>query len=286
LDVEYRVLQPTGDVTWFAARGRADQDAQRMTGVALDITARKAGELQAQKDRAALTHMTRVSLLGQLTASITHELFQPLTAILSNAEAARIMVGRERPDFQELKIICDDIIKESNRAVEVIRRLGPLYKRGELNLVPLDLNELVRETLDLVRTEMLIRHVVPITVLAPSLPLIDGDRVQLQQVLLNLVLNASDARSEFREADRTLTVRTEIEGANVRLSVRDRGTGIAPENIEKVFDVFWTTKSTGMGMGLAICRSIVTAHDGTLTVTNNSNGGATFDVTWPQRHSA
>jgi len=286
LDIEYRVLQCGGEVTWFAARGRADKDAQRMTGVALDITARKAVELQAERDRAALTHMTRVSILGQLSASIAHELFQPLAAILSNAEAARVMLDRGQPDLEEVKVICDDIIKEVSRAAEVIRRLGPLYKRGEMNLAPLDLNELVRETLDLVRMELITRHVVPITSLTPSLPLIDGDRVQLQQVLLNLVLNAADAMSENEPTERTLTVRTEIEDSNVSLCVLDRGVGIPPENIAKVFDAFWTTKSTGTGMGLAICKSIVTAHRGALIVTNNLDRGASFRVTWPRQHAA
>ena len=135
--------------------------------MALDITERKAAELQAEKDRAALTHLTRVSMMGQLSASIAHQLNQPLAAILGNAEAARKMLARERLDLVELKEICDDIVTEDNRAAEVIRRLGALYKRGEMKFAPLDLNELVRETLELVRTELMTRHVMPVPISRP-----------------------------------------------------------------------------------------------------------------------
>jgi len=282
IDVEYRVIAPDGDVRWIAARGRADKShGARLTGVALDITARKAAELQAEIDRSALTHMTRVSMMGQLSASIAHQLNQPLAAILGNAEAARKMLGREGVDLVELREICDDIITQDNRAADVIRRLGALYKRGEMKLAPLDLNDLVRETLDLVRTELITRHVIPYTDLAPSLPAVDGGRVQLQQVLLNLILNAADAMSEVDATERRLTVRTELDSGNIRLCVADRGTGIAPDYIESVFDAFWSTKAGGLGIGLAICRSILAAHRGTLTVTNNPDGGATFCASWP-----
>jgi C4-dicarboxylate-specific signal transduction histidine kinase/ABC-type uncharacterized transport system substrate-binding protein len=286
LDVEYRVIQPGGEVRWLSARGRADKDnGERVMGVALDITARKEAELQSEKDRSALTHMTRVSMMGQLSASIAHQLNQPLAAILGNAEAARKMLEREHIDLVELKDICDDIVTENNRAAEVIRRLGALYKRGEMKLAPLDLNELVRETLDLVRTELMTRHVLPVTDLAPSLPAIDGGRVQLQQVLLNLILNAADAMGGIEATKRKLTIRTELDGAHVRLCVVDRGTGIASEDIKNVFEAFWSNKPGGMGIGLAICQSIVTAHRGTLTVANNPDGGTTFCAAWPVRLS-
>ena len=186
----------------------------------------------------------------------------------------------------ELKEICDDIVTEDNRAAEVIRRLGALYKRGEMKVAPLDLNELVRETFELVRAELLTRHVLPVLVLSPSLPVIDGGRVQLQQVLLNLILNAADAMSEVEATARKLVVSTELDGANVRLYVIDRGTGIAPQDIEHVFEAFWSTKAGGVGVGLAICQSIVRAHRGTLTVANNPDGGATFCVTWPAQQPA
>jgi C4-dicarboxylate-specific signal transduction histidine kinase len=284
LDIEYRVIQPGGQVRSIAARGRAEKgDGQRVRGVALDITARKVAELQAERDRSALTHMTRVSMMGQLSASIAHQLNQPLAAILGNAETARKMLGRERVDLAELREICDDIVTEDNRAAEVIRRLGALYKRGEMELTPFDLNELVRETLDLVRAELMTRHVTPAIDLEPSLPAIDGGRVQLQQVLLNLILNAADAMNGIETPKRQLAIRTELDGANVRLSVADWGMGIAPENAKNVFDAFWSTKAGGMGIGLAICQSIVAAHRGSLTFASNPDGGTTFCATWPVR---
>jgi C4-dicarboxylate-specific signal transduction histidine kinase len=284
LDVEVRMLQPSGELRWIAARGRPENGGvKRLTGVALDISARKAAELQAEKDRAALTHMTRVSMLGQLSASIAHQLNQPLAAILGNAEAARKMLEKEALDLVELRAICDDIISEDMRAAEVIRRLGALFKRGEVAFAPLDLNELVAETLDLVRTELLTRQVAIVTELEPSLPAVDAGRVQLQQVLLNLILNAADAMGDTDSAARTVTVRTEAQGPNVRLCVVDRGTGIASTDLGKVFDPFWTTKVGGTGIGLAICQSIIRAHQGTLTVSNNPEGGSTFCVRWPVR---
>jgi signal transduction histidine kinase len=288
LDVEYRVIQPDGEVRWFAARGSGTPKGsdRRLTGVTLDITARKAAELQAAKDRSALTHLTRVSTLGQLSASIAHQLNQPLAAILGNAEVAAKMVGQPHPDLAEVRAICEDIVKEDNRAAEVIRRLTALYKRGDVNLAPLDVNELVAETLELVRTEMLIRHVAISAQPAAELPPVEGDRVQLQQMLLNLVLNAADAMGETEVEQRKLVVSTAIDGENVRLDVVDSGSGIPPDSLKDVFGAFWTTKADGTGVGLAICQSIVTAHHGRLSVHNNPAGGACFSATWPLRHVA
>jgi signal transduction histidine kinase len=146
------------------------------------------------------------------------------------------------------------------------------------------LNELVAETLELVRSEMLTRHVTVVAQLAQSLSPVDGDRVQLQQMLLNLVLNAADAMSDIEPEQRRLVVRTEIEGSNVRLDVVDNGSGIAQESLKDIFDAFWTTKAGGTGVGLTICQSIVAAHRGRLTVQNNPVGGACFSATWPLRH--
>ena len=255
-------------------------DGQRLLGVTLDITGRKLAELQAERDRTSLRHMTRVSVMGQMSASIAHQMNQPLAAILGNAEALQKMLGREPVDLAELRAICDDIVSEDLRAVEVIRQLGALFRRGDLTPEPLDLNEFVRETLKLVRVDLQIRHVSVVTDLSTSPPIIDGARIQLQQVLLNLILNAADAMVGMDEADRIVTVRTELVSANVEVSVADRGTGIAPENLTKVFDPFWSTKPGGMGIGLAVCQSIVAAHHGSLTASNNPAGGATFCATF------
>ncbi len=196
------------------------------------------------------------------------------------------MLEREKVDLAELREICDDIVTEDQRAAEIIRGLRELYNRGELKLEPLDVNTLVRETLDFLWHEMLTRHVTTVTDLMPALPPIHGDRVQLQQVLLNLILNATDAMSANAGEDRIVTIRTELAGAEVRLSVVDRGPGIAAGDLKNVFDAFWSTKAGGMGMGLAICKAIVVAHGGSITAVNNPDGGAIFCVVLPLRAPA
>ena len=287
LDIEYRVVGREGDVRWVAARGRAEQgDTRRLLGVALDVTERKAADLRAAQDRTALRHMMRVSMAGQLSAAIAHQLNQPLAAILGNAEAAQKMLSRENVDLTELRAICGDIVSEDRRAADVIRRLSELYKRTDANMAPTNLNELIRETLDMMRTELLIRHVTPVIDLTADLPAIDAAYIQLQQLVLNLVLNAADAMTATDAAARTLTVRTDRSGGEIRLSLIDNGMGIPASVLDKVFDPFWSTKAEGMGMGLAICQSIVTAHRGHITARNNAGGGATFCVTLPMTQRA
>jgi two-component system, LuxR family, sensor kinase FixL len=287
LDVEHRLVGPDGALRWVAVRGNADNsNGARLIAVVIDVTARKGAELKAEKDRAELRHMSRVSLLGQLSASIAHQLNQPLAAILGNAEAARKMLGRDRVDLVELREICSDIVSEDHRASQVIRRLGDLYRRNDTVMEPLDLNELVIETLALVRNELNARHITAVTELASAPAGIKGGRVQLQQVLLNLVLNAADAMSEAAPHQRTLSIRTGTTAASVSVCVVDNGPGIAADDLEHVFDAFWTTKKGGMGMGLALCQSIVAAHRGTITAANNADGGATFCVTLPIGHES
>jgi C4-dicarboxylate-specific signal transduction histidine kinase len=287
LDVEYRVVRPGEPVRWLALRGGVEKgNAKRLLGVAIDITARKVAEMQASKDRSALRHMARISVLGQLSASIAHQLNQPLAAILSNAETAQEMLSNPRVDLVELRAICDDIVAEDHRAADVIAGLRALFKRGEIQLKPLDMNALVEETLALMQIDLMMRHVTPVTELAPSLPVIEGDRVQLQQVLLNLLVNAADAMSATDGEGRRLTIRTDVVGADVRLRVSDSGPGIADGDFKTLFDAFWSTKPDGIGIGLAICQSIVLTHRGQLTANNNPDGGATFSATFPVRARA
>lgn len=282
VDVEYRVVRPNGEVRWIAARGRTENaNRQRLLGVALDVTDRKGAELQAARDRVALQHMTRVSVLGQLSASIAHQLNQPLAAILGNAEAARTMLSRDRVDLAELREICDDIVTEDHRAADIITHLRELFRRTELRREPIDMNALLNESLDLVRAELVIRQVTPVGTLASSLPTISGDRVQLQQVLLNLIVNAADAMAAAPEQERRLTLRTETIDAAVRVCIADRGPGIPPDDLKRVFEPFWSSKPEGMGIGLAISRSIVAAHGGILAAANNPDRGATFCFTLP-----
>jgi C4-dicarboxylate-specific signal transduction histidine kinase len=282
INVEYRILGGGGDVRWLAAYGRRESAAtSRVLGVARDVTDRKLAELQAERDRSALRHVGRVTMLGQLSASIAHQLNQPLAAILGNAEAARTLLGREPVDLRELREICDDIVNDDHRAAEVIRRLRALFKHGELRTAPLDVNELVSETLELARTDLVMRHVVAVAELAPALPAVRGDRVQLQQVVLNLIVNATDAMGATDAPLRELAIRTARTDGGIQLRVADRGPGIPAEHLDRIFEPFWTTKPTGMGIGLAICRSILDAHGGRVTVANRADGGAEFSVVVP-----
>jgi PAS domain S-box-containing protein len=261
----------------------ADGRANQVLGAATDITRRKEAEIELARQRSELARLSRVSALGQLSASIAHELNQPLAAMLGNAEAALMLLGREPVDLAELRDICTDIVREDKRAAEIIRRLRDFYRRGEIMLEPLDVNAEVRATIDLVSNELLTRHVTALAELAPSPPQINAGRVQFQQVLLNLILNAADAMSGNVEEERVVTIRTAQDGAHIRVSVVDRGPGIPDQDLNNVFEAFWSTKAGGMGIGLAICKSIVVAHGGALTVANNSGGGAIFSATFPVR---
>jgi C4-dicarboxylate-specific signal transduction histidine kinase len=182
-----------------------------------------------------------------------------------------------------LREICDDIVADNLRAADVVGRLSALFRRGEMNPAPLNLNQLVTETLDLVHTELLTRHVSAATELAPGLPTVLGSRVHLQQVLLNLILNGANAMTRVAAAERELVIRTEVEGEEVSVSVIDKGSGIAPEDVGNVFEPLGTPKDTGNDVGLVICRSILEAHHGTLTASINADGGATFRARWPLR---
>lgn len=280
-EVEYRLDGADGDSRWQSARGGAELSSPtRLVGVAIDITQRKRAEAQTELDRAALYHMSRVSLLGQLSASIAHQLNQPLASILANAETAQKMLEREPVDLAELRLICDDIVADDQRADQVIRRLSALFRRGASRLEPIDLNELVRDSLDLIRGALNTRRAMLITELEPGLSLVSGDRVQLQQLLLNLIVNAADAMAEAGDGHE-VTISTASDGGMVKLCVADCGPGIPPDAHDKLFEPFWTTRPGGMGMGLAVCRSIAVAHNGNLTARDGTAGGAVFCASFP-----
>ena len=283
-EVEYRIVGADGTIRWQSARGRAAHGLrQRLLGVVSDVTQRRHAEAEAAQDHAVLQHLTRTALLGQLSASIAHQLNQPLASIRGNAEAAQRMLHREPLDIAELREICADIVAEDRRAAEVIRRLVALFKGSPPSLVPFDLNELVRDTVDLTRTNLLMRCVALVVRLAPDLPTLEGDRVQLQQTLLNLIVNAADAMNTLPESQRVLTISTATEGRMIRLCVADRGAGVPAESMDKLFEPFWSTKADGMGIGLAVSKSIVDAHHGALEVSNAPEGGAVFCVCLPAR---
>ena len=268
-----------------AERAKSDELIQQLhllAEVFANALSRKQGELEAQRLRQDLTHIGRVSALGELTASLAHELNQPLTAILSNAQAAQRLLGADPVNLEEIREILKDIVADDKRAGDVIQRLRGLLKKGDLEFVPLDLNDIVGEVAWLVRSDAALRNVSMSLDLAPDLPTVRGDRVQLQQVVLNLVLNGLEAMRESPPGARTLVIRTARDGAaTVAVAVQDSGMGIDETELDRMFHPLYTTKPEGLGMGLAIARTIVNAHGGRLGAANNVHGGATFQFTLP-----
>jgi signal transduction histidine kinase len=245
---------------------------------------RKQGELEAQRLRQDLAHIGRVSAMGELTASLAHELSQPLTAILNNAEAVQCLLAGDAVNLELVREALDDIVADDKRAGDVIRRLRVLLKKGDLEFAWLDANEMVSEVAWLVRSDAVGRNVGMRLDLAPDLPDVRGDRVQLQQVVLNLVLNGFDAMREPGAGDRTLVIRTASDSAAaVGISIQDSGSGFDETDNDRMFQPLYTTKAEGLGMGLAIARTIVGAHGGRLWAANNVDQGATFHFTLPVR---
>lgn len=232
--------------------------------------------------RHELAHAGRVSMLGQLSTSLAHELSQPLGAILRNAEAADLFLQQEQPDLDELREIVADIRKDDHRAGQVIDRLRGLLKRRELELRPVELRELIEDVEDLLHSDRIRRHVEIVIDVPANLPLVPADRVHLQQVLLNLMINALDALSEGNGGGKTITVKARtVDSGHVEIAVEDNGPGIPPEAMERLFEPFFTTKGQGMGFGLSICRTIIEAHRGKLIAENGKPIGAVFRIVLP-----
>jgi PAS domain S-box-containing protein len=264
---------------------------KRDEGVAfiIDMTDRKRAEekLRASEQRLLdaqmeLAHVTRVTTLGELTASISHEVSQPLAAVVNAAAACRRWLDGGTPNLDEARSAVDWIVNEGNRASEVIRRIRALANKTDLEKVPLDINDVVKEVIALVQREMDSHQVSSRIELAPALPLILGDRVQVQQVIINLVMNGIEAMQSITDRPCELVIRSQQDETHrVLVTVTDSGVGISAENADRLFNAFFTTKSSGMGMGLSICRSIVEAHGGRLWATANVPQGATFQFTLP-----
>jgi signal transduction histidine kinase len=281
-DTEFRVVLPENGVRWIRAQARIHPDdagqVGEISGTFVDVTERKVADREAMQQRRELAHLTRVSMLAQLSGGIAHELTQPLTAILSNAQAARLLIDAPRPDLREIAEVLDDIIAEDNRAGEVIHRLRGLLKKGETRLEPVDVNELARSTLNLVHSELIGRRIRVNISLSAQAPFVMGDAVQLQQVVLNLLMNAADAVNEMPSWRRIVSISTRMtKEEQVEIVVADRGSGLPPTLQQQPFQPFFTTKEKGLGLGLSISSSIVKWHGSELRLDSNPDGGA---VAW------
>lgn len=284
---EHRLLLPYGKTRWVIMRGRCLQDEHgnllETIGVTLDVSAQKQAELQQQVQRDEMEHRNRVSLMGEMTASFAHELNQPLTAIANNAAAARRFFEKGNIDAALLQQLLQEMISDSQRAGEVIRGIRSLVRKETvLERDILSLNAVIEETVRLVSSDVLLRESVVTTELDPQLPRVSATLVQIQQVLLNLIMNALDAVEHLPPPERRIVITTRSNKGDVaEVSVRDFGTGLPKDRPDKVFDHFFSTKEKGMGMGLTIVRSIVEAHGGTITAENAPDRGARMLVRLP-----
>ncbi len=283
--MEFRLRRLDGEYRWILDTGipRVAPDGKFLgyIGCANDITERKRAELEVVQQRAELAHITRVSTMGELSASLAHELNQPLTAILSNSQAAQRFLSAEPPNINEVREILADIVQDNTRASEVIRRMRTLVKKGQLEFSLLDLASMVREIVVLVHSDAVLRNVRVVIDCAADSPPVRGDKIQLQQVLINLLLNAFEAMKDCPTSEREVVVQTAADDGMVDLSVCDRGDGVTSQKFDKIFEPFFTTKRDGLGMGLSISRSIIEAHGGRLWAENNLERGATFHVILP-----
>lgn len=286
---EYRLKRYDGQYRWVSDHGVPRYDAEGKflgyVGSCVDVSERKHAEAEAKRSQEELAHVSRVSTLGELAGSLAHELNQPLTAILSNTQAAQRFLNGNGTDLHEVREILADIVEEDRRAGEVIVRMRAMLKKGEPKMVPLDLNQIVGEVLRLLHSELVARGVAAITRLAPALALVRGDRVQLQQVMLNLILNACDAMKANPAEERRVTLQTRRGNSGyIEAAISDRGPGFAPDYLEHAFEPFRTSKSNGLGLGLPICRSIMEAHGGRIWLANNASGGASVRFSLPAHH--
>ena len=285
-DIEFRLLLPNDAVRWISARARCvdygGRKALRLLSVAIDVTKRKETEEDARRQREQINLLGRVSLLGEMTASLAHELNQPLSAMVTNANAGMRLIDRGKEDPKILRDILSDVVSDGRRAHDIIQNVRNTIKKGDSNRRRINLNELVTNVTHSISADAMAYSCEVETSLAKDLPLIEGDPVQIQQVLVNLVSNALDAMRQTPPDRRKVEISTSGNGDNeVCLSVRDHGTGIRVEVHERLFDRFFTTKEQGLGMGLAIVRSIVKSHGGDIQAENVADGGARFYFTLP-----
>ena len=283
-EFEYRLLRPDGQTRWLISRGRYlrnDRDrVNELIGVAIDVTAQVQANLQLRLQREELAHLSRVALMGELTASLAHELNQPLTAIASNAAAGRRFLALGSPEPEMFDELLADVASDARRAGDIIHGIHRFVRKSESVRCAVNLNEIIREVLRLLHSDLLGRATAVETQLAPNLPPVDANSVQLQQILLNLLMNSLEAMHVTPAEKRRILISTKCEADSVVTSVRDYGGGLPKDNPDKIFTHFYSTKPTGMGMGLTIARSIVESHGGEL-VAENADDGARFSFRLP-----
>jgi PAS domain S-box-containing protein len=284
-EAEFRVILADGSVRWVGARGRSpdvaiDRAPTRIVGIAMDITKQKQAAAEAQLQREELAHLSRVATLSVLSSSLAHELSQPLSSILMNAETGQICLAKDSPDLVEIRTILAEIVSEDCRAGEIINRVRIMLRRGQVALVPVNVHETLEELLRLARSDLIERGVSISNLIPSDLPPARTDRVQIQQVLLNLIVNACDAMKSNPPDDRVLTLTAVVAQNELRIGVLDRGVGL-PEHIDTMFEPFHTTKAGGLGMGLSIGRTLVSSHGGRLWAERLPERGAAFYISLP-----
>ncbi|WP_213779785.1 ATP-binding protein [Caballeronia sp. dw_276] len=283
-DIEHRLLFPDGRVKHLhvvAHSTHAVDDNRQFIGAVMDVTGARETETQLRQTQNELARASRITALGELSASIAHEVGQPLAAIITSGEACLRWLHRDPPNFEEIEGCVNEMTNEGNRAAEIVQRVRKLMKGAPPEHAPVNVNELVGEVVALTRTEMESHGCCLVLNLEPKTLAVLGDRVQLQQVLINIIINGLQSMASAPDKHRlALSSLTDVNGSVV-LAVRDNGPGISDANLPRLFDAFFTTRSTGMGMGLAICSSIIEAHGGQISASNNPEGGATFCVTLP-----
>jgi two-component system, LuxR family, sensor kinase FixL len=284
--MEYRLRRFDGEYRWIvdtgAPRFESDGTFEGYIGSCIDITDQREAAEESRSLHEQIAHVGRVSMMGELTASIAHEVNQPLCAIVSNAQALQRMVGAGNLDKEETLAALRDIMRDGQRASAVIARIRGFLQKAPVQRSQLDVNELIREVAALLQGEMIARGIAVKLALADKLPPVQGDRIQLQQVILNLMANAADAMDQVPPDGRELHLDSRMDnGGSVAVAVTDAGMGLAPEKRGRVFDPFFTTKSGSLGMGLAICKSLVEAHGGTIAASPGAASGTTFCFTLP-----
>lgn len=287
VEMQLRAVGQGGQMRWITVKAHAYRDANgtilRVVGYVVDDSDQKRVEAESLRQQQQISHLTRVAMLGELSGALAHELQQPLTAILCNAQAAQLLAAKAQFNVEEMREILLDIVSDDKHAGQIIQHLRSLLMRGETQFQRVEIGDLLHNVLALARGTLRERNVQVDARIDEGVPAVLGDRVELQQVLLNLILNACESMSANAAADRRIEIvaACDAEQGVVRTSVLDHGKGIEPDQLDRIFDPFFTTKDDGLGLGLAVCHSIVAAHKGRLWAANRSGYGAAFHFTLP-----